>query len=45
MRGAQLDVAQIQSMYLVDGVGHLSEEGHRFFAQAIFDTFYRSLAN
>jgi hypothetical protein len=37
----KLDVEEIRSMYFA-GVGHLTEKGHRFWAQAMFDTFYQT---
>ena len=37
----KLDVEEIRSLFLSDGVGHFSEKGHRFCAQAIYETFYR----
>jgi hypothetical protein len=37
----KLDVEEIRSLYLSGGVGHFSEKGHRYCAQAIYETFYR----
>ena len=37
----KLDVEEIRSLYLGDGTGHFSEKGHRFCAQAIYETFYQ----
>ncbi len=41
IRRQKLEVEEIRSLYLSGGVGHLSEQGHRFCAQAIYETFYR----
>jgi hypothetical protein len=41
IRRQNLDVEEIRSLYLSGGVGHFTEKGHRFCAQAIYETFYR----
>ena len=41
IRGHGLSVEEIRSLYFSGGVGHLTEKGHQFYAQAIFETFYR----
>jgi hypothetical protein len=40
MRERKLDVNEIKSLYLSDGLGHLSEKGHRFCAESILQAFY-----
>ncbi|GEM_PF-1293552 len=37
----KLDVDEIRSLYLSDGVGHFSEKGHRFCADAVYEAFYK----
>jgi hypothetical protein len=41
IQSQKLDVEEIRSLYLTDGIGHLSEKGHRFCAQAIYEAFYQ----
>ena len=41
MKNKQLDVTEIQALYLSGGAGHFSEAGHRYFAGALFETFFR----
>lgn len=41
IRAKNLEVEEIRSLYLSGGVGHLTEKGHRFCAEAVFETFYR----
>ena len=41
MRQRHLDVEEIRSLYFSNGMGHLTEKGHRFYAQAVFETFYK----
>lgn len=36
------DAQAIQSLYFDAGRGHLTPEGHRYFAQAIYDCFYNA---
>jgi hypothetical protein len=43
IRAKRLDVETVRSLYLSGGIGHLSETGHQFCAQAIYETFYRQL--
>lgn len=42
IRTKGLDVEAIRSLFLTGGIGHLSEKGHRFCAEAIHETFYRA---
>jgi hypothetical protein len=35
-----LNADAIQRMYYADGTGHLTPEGHRYFADAIYACFY-----
>ena len=34
-------VADIRSLYFLDGTGHLTVKGHAFCAQAIYEKFYQ----
>lgn len=40
MKNKQLDVTEIQELYLSGGSGHFSEAGHRYFAGALCETFF-----
>lgn len=44
IQARRLDVEEIRSLYLTGGIGHLTEKGHRFCAEAIYDSFYRQPA-
>jgi len=41
IRSKNFSVEEIRSLYFSDGVGHLTEKGHRFCAEAIYNAFYR----
>jgi hypothetical protein len=40
MQAKKLDVEEIRALYLSHRIGHFSETGHRFCANAIFTAFY-----
>jgi hypothetical protein len=40
MQAKKLDVEEIRALYLGHGIGHFSQAGHRFCADAIFTAFY-----
>lgn len=42
MQASGADADTIRSLFLNDGQGHLSEAGHAYFAEAIFNCFYSS---
>lgn len=42
MQAQGLTPAEIQALYFNEGNGHLTEVGHAYFAQAIYDCFYAS---
>lgn len=43
MQAKRLDVEEIRALYLSRGIGHFSEAGHRFCADAIFAAFYAGI--
>lgn len=45
LQSSELAVDAIQGLYLEGGVGHLTQAGHSFFAQAIYDCFYSASAS
>jgi hypothetical protein len=43
MQAKKLEVEEIRALYLSNGIGHFSEAGHRFCADAIFAAFYAGI--
>jgi hypothetical protein len=44
MKEKHLSVEEIRKLYLSGGSGHLSEAGHRFCAEGLFESFYQPAA-
>jgi hypothetical protein len=42
IQSKKLDVGEIRSLYFSHGTGHLTEKGHRFCADAIYEAFYKA---
>ncbi len=40
MQDKKLDPKYIQSLYFYNGIGHLTEKGHKYFADEIYSSFY-----
>jgi hypothetical protein len=42
MQSRKLDVSEIRDFYFAHGSGHLTQAGHRFCADAIYEAFYKT---